>query len=90
MSASARRNPFRIVAGVLGVATVALSLPLTVASFADDAEAVHRLHNLAGIVGFGLLLGGSLLVCARRPESIGPFWVAIASGGASTTVSSSS
>jgi hypothetical protein len=79
-----RRKAFRIVAGVLGLATVALSLPLTVASFTDDAEAIHRLHNLAGVFGFGLLLGGSLLVCARRSDSIGPFWVAIASGVAST------
>ncbi len=79
-----RTKAFRIVAGVLGAATVALSLPFTIASFTDDAEAIHRLHNLAGVFGFGLLLGGSLLVCARRPESVGPFWIAIASGVAST------
>jgi hypothetical protein len=79
-----RRTAFRIVAGVLGVSIVALSLPLTIQSFADDAQAIHRLHNLAGMLGFGLLLGGSLLVMARRPESIGPFWVAAASGVATT------
>jgi len=83
---SGRRKAFRVVAGVLGAATVVLSLPFTISSFTDDAEAIHRLHNLAGAFGFGLLLGGSLLVCARRPESIGPFWVAIASGVASTIV----
>ena len=30
------------------------------------------------------MLGGSLLICAWRPESIGPFWVAVATGVAST------
>ena len=77
---SGRRKAFRIVAGVLGVAIVALSLPLTIQSFTDDAQSIHRLHNLAGVFGFGLLLGGSLIVMARTPESIGPFWVATASG----------
>lgn len=81
---SRRRKVFRIVAGVLGVAIVALSLPLTIQSFTDDAESIHRLHNLAGVFGFGLLLGGSLLVMARTPEAIGPFWVATASGVATT------
>ncbi|MCI0634339.1 MAG: hypothetical protein L0206_10555 [Actinobacteria bacterium] len=81
---SGRRKAFRIVAGVLGVAIVALSLPLTIQSFTDDAESIHRLHNLAGVFGFGLLLGGSLLVMARTPEAIGPFWVATASGVATT------
>ena len=78
------RRAFRIVAGVFGVAIVALSLPFTIQSFTDDAESIHRLHNLAGLFGFGVLLGGSLLVMARRPEAIGPFWVATASGVATT------
>ena len=76
---------FRIVAGVLGVAVIGLSLPFAITSFTDDAESIHRLHFLAGVFASGLLLGGSLLICARRPESmIGPFWVAVASGVAST------
>jgi len=76
---------FRIVAGVLGVAVIGLSLPFAITSFTDDAESIHRLHFLAGVLASGLLLGGSLLICARRPESmIGPFWVAVASGVAST------
>lgn len=78
------RRAFRIVAGVLGVAVIGLSLPFAITSFTDDAESIHRLHFLAGVFASGLLLGGSLLVCARRPESIGPFWVAVATGVAST------
>ena len=79
------RRAFRIVAGVLGVAVIVLNLPFAITSFTDDAESIHRLHFLAGVLASGLLLGGSLLICARRPESmIGPFWVAVASGVAST------
>jgi len=75
---------FRIVAAVLGVSVIGLSLPFAITSFTDDAESIHRLHFLAGVFASGLLLGGSLLVCAWRPESIGPFWVAVATGVAST------
>jgi hypothetical protein len=78
------RRAFRIVAGVLGVAAIGLNLPFAITSFTDDAESIHRLHFLAGVFASGLLLGGSLLICAWRPESIGPFWVAVATGVAST------
>ena len=78
------RRAFRIVAGVLGVAVIGLSLPFSITAFIDDAQSIHRLHFLAGVFASGLLLGGSLLVCAWRPESIGPFWVAVATGVAST------
>jgi len=78
------RRAFRIVAGVLGVAVIGLNLPFSITSFIDDAQSMHRLHFLAGVFASGLLLGGSLLVCAWRPESIGPFWVALATGVAST------
>jgi len=78
------RRAFRIVAGVLGVAVIGLNLPFSITSFIDDAESIHRLHFLAGVFASGLLLGGSLLICAWRPESIGPFWVAVATGVAST------
>jgi hypothetical protein len=79
------RRAFRIVAGVLGVAVIGLNLPFSITSFIDDAESIHRLHFLAGVFASGLLLGGSLLICAWRPEStIGPFWVAMATGVAST------
>ena len=78
------RRAFRIVAGVLGVAVIGLSLPFAITSFTDDAESIHRLHFVAGVFASGLLLGGSLLICAWRPESIGPFWVAVATGVSST------
>ena len=78
------RRAFRIVAGVLGVAVIGLSLPFAITSFTDDAESIHRLHFVAGVFASGLLLGGSLLICAWRPQSIGPFWVAVATGVAST------
>jgi len=78
------RRAFRIVAGVLGVAVIGLNLPFSITSFIDDAESIHRLHFLAGVFASGLLLGGSLLICAWRPESIGPFLVAVATGVAST------
>ena len=78
------RRAFRIVAGVLGIAVIGLSLPFAITSFTDDAQSAHRLHFLAGVFASGLLLGGSLLICAWRPESIGPFWVAVATGVAST------
>ena len=79
------RRAFRIVAGVLGVAVIGLSLPFAVGTFFSDPDQIHRLHGVAGVFASGLLLGGSLLVCASKPESmIGPFWVAVASGVAST------
>jgi hypothetical protein len=81
---SGRRRAFRIVAAALGIATIVFAVPFTVASFVVDDQAVHRLHNLAGVFGFAVPLGGSLLICAWRPWSIGPFWVAVASGIAGT------
>lgn len=72
-------------AGVFGVGAIGLNLPFAVTAFVDDAEAIHRLHFVAGVLGFGMLLGVSLIACAIRPDTmIGPFWVAIASGVAST------
>lgn len=81
---SGRRLAFRIVASALGIATLVFSIPFVVASFVDDAQEVHRLHNVAGLFGFGVLLSVSLLISAWRPWSIGPFWVAVASGVAGT------
>jgi hypothetical protein len=78
------RRAFRIVAAIVGVLAFVLTVPLTIVAFFDDAERIHQLHYLAGSLGSGILLGVSLLVCARRPEAIGPFWVAVASGVAST------
>jgi hypothetical protein len=75
------RVAFRIVAGILGIAGIVLSVPFTVISFIDDAEALHRLHNVAFTALYGVLLGVALLVCAWRPEqNVSAFFVAVASG----------
>jgi hypothetical protein len=78
---SGTRVAFRIVAGILGVAGIVLSVPFAIISFVDEAEGIHRVHNLAGVALFGLLLGVALLACVRRPEdALAPFRVAAASG----------
>lgn len=75
------RLAFRVVAGILGLVGIVLSVPFTVASFVDDPEAIHRLHNVAFTALYGVLLGVALLVCARRPEAnVSAFFVAVASG----------
>jgi hypothetical protein len=75
------RMAFRIVAGILGVAGVALSAPFAVISFVDDTESIHRLHNLAFTGLYGILLGVALFACAWRPEdNVSAFFVAVASG----------
>jgi hypothetical protein len=75
------RLAFRIVAGILGVVGIVLSVPFTVISFVDDAESIHRLHNVAFTALYGVLLGTALLACAWRPEqNVSAFFVAIGSG----------
>ena len=75
------RVAFRIVAGILGVVGIVLSVPFTVISFVDDAEAIHRLHNVAFTALYGVLLGAALLACAWRPEqNVSAFFVAVGSG----------
>jgi hypothetical protein len=78
------RRAFRVVAGVLGVLTIGLSLPFAIGSFVSETDAIHRFHFLSGALGYGVLLGVSLLVCAWRPEAIDPFWVAVSAGVAAT------
>jgi hypothetical protein len=67
-ASSTRTLAFRIVAGILGFATVALTVPFTIGSFTNDADAIHRMHNTATLVTFGILIGVLLLLCAWRPE----------------------
>lgn len=75
------RIAFRIVAGILGVAGIVLSVPFTLASFLDDAESIHRLHNVAFTALYAALLGVPLLACAWRPENnVSAFFVAVSSG----------
>ena len=78
------RLAFRIVAGFLGVASIGLSLPFAIGSLFSETDAIHRFHFFSGSVGYGVFLGVSLLACAFRPELVGPFWVAVATGVAST------
>ena len=63
-----RRLAYRIVATVLGLSVVGLSLPFTIASFVNEEDAIHRMHNVNGLIGFGSLIGVLLLVSAWRPE----------------------
>jgi hypothetical protein len=75
------RVAFRIVAGILGVAGVLFSVPFAVISFFDDAQTIHRLHNVAFMALYGVLLGVALLACAWRPEqNVSAFFVAVGSG----------
>lgn len=78
------RRAFRILAAVLGIVTIGLTLPPAVGALLGEADRIHRFHFVAGTFGSGVLLGVSLLVCARRPEALDPFWVAVASGVATT------
>lgn len=70
-----RTRAFRILAGFVGVATVALTVPFAVLSFTNDADSIHRMHNTSALVMFGGLLGLLLLVCARRPDAVASFRV---------------
>ena len=78
------RRAFRIVAAVLGIVAIGFSLPFAVGALLGEADRIHRFHFVAGTLGSGVLLGVSLLACARRPQDLGPFWVALASGVATT------
>jgi hypothetical protein len=56
-------------------------VPFAVISFFDDAESIHRFHNVAFAGLYGVLLGAALLACAWRPErNVSAFFVAAASG----------
>lgn len=72
---------FRLIAGIAGVLAAGLSFPFAIATlFGSGPDVIHRLHNLSGGLGFGLLSGVVLLLCAWRPERwIAAFHVAIAS-----------
>ena len=66
------RRAFRIVAAVLGIVTIGFTLPFAVGALLGEADRIHRLHFVAGALALGVLLGVSLLACARRPEDLGP------------------
>lgn len=62
-----RRLAYRIVAAVFGLAVVGLTAPFTIASYIDEEQFLHRMHNTSTLIGFGGLVGVLLLVSAWRP-----------------------
>ena len=84
-TATGSGRAFAIVATILGALGLGFSVPFTVISFIDDEQALHQLHNLEAMALYGVLLGGGLLVAARRPDAQrSAFLVAAASGIAGT------
>lgn len=70
---------FRVIAAVGGLAVLVLSLPFTVISFIDEKESIHRIHNVVGLLTFGVFVGLAVLVSAWRPErQIAAFQAALA------------
>ena len=63
------RIAFRIVAIVAGVLALVFSIPFEVISITTSGiEQIHRVHNMAGATGFGLMLGLALVLAGWRPE----------------------
>ena len=71
---------FRVIAGIGGALAVVFTVPFTIAVvFSSGPDSIHRIHVISGAVGFGLLSGVVLLLCAWRPaEFVSAFQVAIA------------
>ena len=71
-----RTIAFRIVAGLLGLATVVLSVPFAVGSLTDEQEKIHAFHNIGAGMASGIVFGVGLLLAAWKPwEMIAPFQV---------------
>jgi hypothetical protein len=65
---------FRSVAALLAVVAVVPSLFFVVMSFTDDEQEIHLVHNVAGLAGFGLVLGAAAFALSRAPgDSAGAF-----------------
>jgi len=62
-----RRLAYRILAALFGLAVLVLSVPFAIASFVNEDDAIHRMHNVNGLIGFGGLIGVLLIVSAWRP-----------------------
>ncbi len=76
-----RTIAFRVIAGLSGLLAAAFSIPFAaLAPFETGPDQIHRIHYIAGGLGFGLLTGVPLLLCAWRPDRwIAAFQVAMAS-----------
>jgi hypothetical protein len=73
-----RAMAFRILAGLFGAVSLVLTIPFVVGSFVNDEDSVHRVHNVGGAAGFGLLLSVPLVLLAWRPRQTAVFRVALA------------
>lgn len=71
---------FRIIAAVGGSLAVLLTAPFAVVVVLSSGEdIIHRIHVIAGALGYGLLSGVTLVLCAWRPaEFVSAFQVAAA------------
>lgn len=78
------RTAFRIVAGAAGTLALVFSVPFAIASFFDEEQDIHLVHNLGGLAVYGAILGIGLLALSARPErSVAIFQgLALASVGA--------
>ena len=76
-----RTIAFRVIAAIAGLAAAAFSIPFALlAPFDTGPDQIHRIHYIAGGLGFGLLTGVPLLLSAWRPDRwIAAFHLAIAS-----------
>lgn len=71
---------FRVIAAIGGVLVAVLSIPLGLIGLFDSGpDSIHRIHFVGGALGFGLLTGVTLVLCAWRPDRwIAAFQVALA------------
>jgi hypothetical protein len=76
-----RTIAFRVIAAIAGLAAASFSIPFALlAPFDTGPDQIHRIHYIAGGLGFGLLTGVPLLLSAWRPDRwIAAFHLAIAS-----------
>lgn len=76
-----RTIAFRVIAGLSGLLAAAFSIPFALmAPFETGPDQIHRIHFIAGGLGFGLLTGVPLLLSAWRPDRwISAFHLAMAS-----------
>jgi hypothetical protein len=72
---------FRVIAILGGLVVAVFAFPAAIGSIlSNGVESIHRIHNTSGAMGFGVMLGVSVLLAAWHPErQIAAFQLAIAS-----------